>query len=303
MEKSFLIIGAGEVGLAMLNSLYDYQEKHGQQLKIGVLVQPLASSIARVKNNSRFTNITVESLDLINASMQNLMAVFKNYDTVICCSGFSTGKGMQVKITRAVLDAGVSRYVPWQFGVDYDKIGKGSAQPVFDEQLDVRNLLRAQDKTKWIIVSTGMITSFLFREDFGVLSLSNRIVHALGSWNHSLTLTSCEDIGKLTIEVLFFQPEILDKVIFVSGETVTFEEIARKMEHIFQTQFERILWDTAHLESELTKNPDDIFNKYRLVFTHPGVTWPMQQTFNYQNDIPTIGIEEWAERNILSTKV
>jgi len=300
MEKSFLIIGAGEVGLAMLNSVYDYQEKHGQQLKIGVLVQPLASSIARVKNNSRFVNITVESLDLINESIQHLIAVFKKYDTVICCSGFSTGKGMQVKITRAVLDAGVRRYVPWQFGVDYDKIGRGSAQPTFDEQLDVRDLLRAQNSTHWVIVSTGMITSFLFREDFGVISLSNKTVSALGNWQHALTLTSCEDIGNLTIEILFHQPEILDQVVFIAGDTLTFEELFNTLEELFNTGFERKLWDIPQLEKEAEDKPGHVFNRYRLVFTHPGVTWPMSETFNYQNNIPTVGIERWIKENMLN---
>jgi hypothetical protein len=41
-----------------------------------------------------------------------------------------------------VLQAGVERYVPWQFGVDYDVVGRGSGQEVFDEQSDVRDMLR-----------------------------------------------------------------------------------------------------------------------------------------------------------------
>jgi len=207
---------------------------------------------------------------------------------------------MQLKITKAVLEAGVRRYVPWQFGADYDKIGRGSAQPVFDEQLDVRDLLRAQSKTHWIIVSTGMITSFLFREDFGVINLSQQVIHALGDWQNSLTLTACEDIGALTVEVLFHQPEILDQVVFVSGDTVTFEEIADKMEEVFDVKFERVLWDYQFLEKKLNDEPDNIFNKYRLVFTHPGVTWPMEVTFNDLNNIPTTGIVEWAKAHVTS---
>ncbi|EBX3265615.1 hypothetical protein DRT26_05920 [Salmonella enterica subsp. enterica serovar Oranienburg] len=60
-------------------------------------------------------------------------------------------------MTRAVLEAGVKRYFPWQFGVNYDVVGKGSGQPVWDEQYDVRTLLREQNVTEWVIVSTGMI--------------------------------------------------------------------------------------------------------------------------------------------------
>jgi hypothetical protein len=297
MEKSFLVIGTGEVGIAMLDSLYKQKELLKQEFVIGALVQP---SYDRDENKSysKFASLRIERVDLIQESVEDLTDVFRKYDTVICCSGFSIGVGMQVKITQAVLLAEVRRYVPWQFGADYDKIGRGSAQPVFDEQLDVRDLLRAQGKTHWIIVSTGMITSFLFREDFGVISLSQKVVHALGDWQQSLTLTSCEDIGALTVRVLFEKPEILDEVVFVAGDTVTFEEIADRMEDLFSVKFQRVLWDYVYLKNKLIDNPQDVFNRYRLVFTNPGVTWPMKDTFNYQRGIPTIGIVEWADKNI-----
>lgn len=297
MEKSFLVIGTGEVGIAMLKSLYKYKEANNGQFTIGVLVQPLSVGDKNAPH-SKFAGIAIEAVDLVLESIESLAETFRKYDTVICCSGFSIGAGMQVKITKAVLEAGVRKYVPWQFGADYDKIGRGSAQPVFDEQLDVRDLLREQQKTHWIIISTGMITSFLFREDFGVIDLSNKVIHALGDWQHSLTLTSCEDIGAVSVEVLFHRPEILDQVVFVSGETASFKEIGDKMDRLFNIRFERVLWDHKFLKKKLKDDPANIFNRYRLVFTHPGVTWPMQVTFNHRNNIPTVGIEQWANEHI-----
>jgi len=301
MENSFLVIGTGEVGLAMLNSLYDHQEKHDLQLKIGVLVQPVSSNADAIRANTRFNGIGIEAIDLVGDGIETLAATFRRYDTVICCSGFSVGAGMQVKITQAVLAAGVRKYIPWQFGADYDRIGRGSAQPVFDEQLEVRDMLRSQQKTHWVIVSTGMITSFLFREDFGVISLKDRTVRALGDWRHSLTLTSCEDIGALTAAILFHQPEILDEVVFVAGDTVSFEEIGKLMDLLFGSEFEKILWDVPHLQQKLEEEPNDVFNRYRLVFTHPGVTWSMEETFNYQHKIPTVGLSQWAKQNLSGT--
>ncbi|SEA63460.1 aromatic alcohol reductase [Pedobacter hartonius] len=301
MEKSFLVIGTGEVGLAMLNSLYDQQEKLGRPLTIGVLVQPVSSFIDELHANKRYAGIRIEAVDLVKESNETLASVFGRYDTVICCSGFSIGAGMQVKITQAVLAAGVRKYIPWQFGADYDRIGRGSAQPVFDEQLEVRDMLRAQQKTHWVIVSTGMITSFLFREDFGVISLKDRMVRALGDWQHSLTLTACEDIGALTVAILFHDPEVLDEVVFVAGDTVSFEEIGKLMDLLFGGEFKKTLWDVPHLHKKLEEEPHDVFNRYRLVFTHPGVTWSMDETFNYQNKIPTVGLSQWAKENLSGT--
>ena len=91
--------------------------------------------------------------------------------------------------------------MPWQFGVDYDVLGKGSAQDLFNEQLEVRELLRAQRATEWIIISTGMFTSFLFEPAFGVVDLAKNTVHALGSWDTQVTVTTPEDIGMLTATV------------------------------------------------------------------------------------------------------
>ena len=65
------------------------------------------------------------------------------------------------------LQARIPRYFPWQFGVDFDVIGRGSPQDIFDAQLDVRELLRGQHETEWVIISTGMFMSYLFEPEFG----------------------------------------------------------------------------------------------------------------------------------------
>lgn len=94
----------------------------------------------------------------------------------------------------------MKRYFPWQFGVDFEVIGRGSPQDLFDAQLDVRELLRAQDKTEWVIISTGMFTSFLFEPVFEVVDFENDTVNALGSLENSVTLTTPDDIGTLTAD-------------------------------------------------------------------------------------------------------
>lgn len=46
-----------------------------------------------------------------------------------------------MKLARAALQARIPRYFPWQFGVDFAVIGRGSPQDTFDAQLDARELL------------------------------------------------------------------------------------------------------------------------------------------------------------------
>ncbi|MCG9793763.1 Rossmann-fold NAD(P)-binding domain-containing protein [Flavobacterium algicola] len=112
MNQSFLVIGTGEVGVSMLQALYNYQGTHQSIIKIAALVQPSTSRIQDYKGNVILEQTILEQMDLVNNSITELANVFSKYDTIICCSGFSIGSGMQIKITKAVLEAGVSRYVP-----------------------------------------------------------------------------------------------------------------------------------------------------------------------------------------------
>lgn len=141
--------------------------------------------------------------DLVNDSIDQLAEVFARFDTVIGCAGMVAGRETPMKLATAALKSGVKRYFPWQFGVDFEVIGRGSPQDLFDAQLDVRELLRAQDKTEWVIISTGMFTSFLFEPVFEVVDFENDTVNALGSLETSVTLTTPDDIGALTAEIVF----------------------------------------------------------------------------------------------------
>jgi hypothetical protein len=67
--------------------------------------------------------VAVEYAEIPTDSVAELAAAFGRYDTVVSCLGFAAGPGTQRKLTEAALAAGVRRYLPWQFGVDYDLVG------------------------------------------------------------------------------------------------------------------------------------------------------------------------------------
>ncbi|WP_244434300.1 NmrA family NAD(P)-binding protein [Agrobacterium tumefaciens] len=100
---------------------------------------------------------------------QTASNVKSRYDTVIGCAGYAAGIDTPMKLAKAALQSGIPRYFPWQFGVDFEAIGRGGPQDIFDAQLDVRELLRSQNKTEWVIISTGMFMSYLFEPEFGVV--------------------------------------------------------------------------------------------------------------------------------------
>lgn len=300
---SILVLGAGELGMAVLRSLAKRVALFSGTT-LTVLLRP--STITSQEPSKQRNLATLQSLgikfipgDLAASSIADLAVLFRNFHTVIGCTGFVAGSTIQLKLARAVLEADVRRYIPWQFGVDYDVIGRGSAQDLFDEQLDVRDLLRAQDRTEWVIVSTGMFTSFLFEPSFGVVDLAQNTVHALGSWDTAVTVTTSEDIGILTAEIIFAEPRIINRVIYTAGDTVTYAQLADIVESILSRKVQRVEWNVSRLKEELAKDPDEHIKKYRVVFAEgKGVSWAVDKTFNVQREIEVTGVAQWAQENL-----
>lgn len=169
-------------------------------------------------------------------------------------------------VANAAIQSGIPRYFPWQFGVDFDAIGRGGPHDLFEAQLDARDLLRSQDTLERVIISTGMFTSFLFEPDFGVVDLENHAVHALGSMDNAVTLTTPEDIGALTAQIVFFEPRIRNEIVCLAGDTVTYGEFHQVLEKVFGRTFESTAWSVPSLMEELALDPQNTITKYRAAF-------------------------------------
>ncbi|KAK2060119.1 isoflavone reductase [Colletotrichum caudatum] len=289
-----LVLGAGELGAAMLRSLMAHPSRPTGS-SVSVLLRPSninstdaakAELIAGLKTQ----RVSIEAGDVVNDSVRHLADVFAKYDTVISCTGFVGPAGTQRRICEAALLGRVRRFVPWQFGVDYDAIGRGSPQALFDEQLDVRDALRAQEEVAWIIISAGLFMSFLFVGDFGVVDFEERRLRALGGWDVEVTLTSPDDIGRMTAEVVYDPrgiPEDGRNVVYVSGDTVSYKRVADLVGQRFpEVGFVREAWDTERLRGDLQENPTDVWRKYRAIFgAGKGVSWPNEAALNSERGI------------------
>jgi len=178
-------------------------------------------------------------------------------------------------------------------------IGRGSPQDLFDAQLDVREALRAQDKTEWVIISTGLFTSSLFEPSFEVVDFENDTVNALGRMETSVMLTMPDDIGKLTVEIVFFEPRFRNEIVYLSGDTMKYGEVAGMLERVLGRPFKTNVWTVPYLMQELEKDPTHHIKKYRAVFAQgKGVSWPKAGTFNERQSIPVTTVEQWAKENI-----
>jgi len=300
MGTPVLVLGAGELGHEVLRSLVTHPKRNANT--VAVLLSP--GSRAHVDPSKAARNSWLEEFDIsviegdiANASQAELATLFAPFHMGIGCTGMACPSGTQLKLAKAILAANVRRYLPWQFGVDYDTIGRGSSQDLFSEQLEVRDLLRQQTATEWVIVSTGMFMSFLFEPSFGVVIEDRKTVRALGAWDRCVTVTAVEGIGQVVAELVWAAPEA-NGVLFTTGDTISYRQAADVMEKVLGTKIEREAWEIGKLMEDLKEDPSNGINKYRVVFAEGrGVAWDKHNSFNAQRGMELEGVEEWARRN------
>lgn len=298
-KKSILVLGAGELGNEVIDALCIHPQRNDRNITVLLRTDPVGDSdpatLARrdLVSSLQSRGVSVVRADIANGNEADLSAIFSKYSTIVGCTGMTYPTGTQLKLAKAVLAADVDRYFPWQYGMDYDVIGRGSSQDLFSEQLDVRDLLRAQERTKWVIVSTGLFMSFLFVPAFGVVSEDRGSVTALGAWENEITVTTPRDIGKAVAELVLVDEEVRG-VVHIAGETASYEKIAEYVEREKGSEIRRELATVDQLDKELKGDPDNGMKKYRAVFGEgKGGAWPMDKTYNTQKDMRFCGITEY----------
>lgn len=182
--------------------------------------------------------------------------------------------------------------------MDYEAIGQGSAHELFDEMLQVRQLLRSQKLTQWTVISTGLFMSYLFLPDFGVVDLETKTVRALGSWQNKVTVTTPVDIGRLTAEMALVPAGTVDRVVYIGGETVSYGQLADTLDQVSGQSFQREEWTTGYLQDRLTKHPDSLWYKYQCIFGDgTGVSWDLGKTLNGQRGIEMTTVKDYLIAN------
>lgn len=293
MASGILVIGAGELGFAMLEALASHPQRRGVQISV-MLRQDSIKNKPETAAAARALGANIEPGDFLGQPVEVLAEIFARYHTVVQCAGFAMPAGTQLRMARAALAAGVAKFVPWQFGCDYDAIGRGSVMELFDEMLDVRDLLRRQGKTDWLVVSTGLFTSFLFLPSFGVVDARAGVLRALGGWDNQISLTTPRDVGRMTAEALFVPPT--GNIVHVAGDTLSYKQVADMVEALCSPKtWRRELWDLETLHKRLKGDPGDLNIKYQIMFGGgKGVGWDMESTLNAQRGLAMTDAKQYV---------
>lgn len=176
--------------------------------------------------------------------------------------------------------------------------------PLFGAQRDVRELMRKEAvgaNVKWTVVSTGIFMSFLFESFWGIVDLSRVVnggkvvVRALRNWEHKVTVTDVHDIGRVLARIVAGDVDAENKVVYIAGDTVSYEELADIVARVSGKSVEKEAWSVPYLEEELRKYPEHGIKKYRLVFARDGVWWDKQATVNERLGMKMMHVEDYAK--------
>ncbi|OAG41861.1 hypothetical protein AYO21_03864 [Fonsecaea monophora] len=316
--KSILVLGAGELGLAILDAILAHPAFEPGTSRVTLLVRPNSLNNPSPAQRSQQALLRSRGVDIIagdiEASSQSKLAeLFAPFTAVLHAGGMTLPPGTMTKVTHAVLEAQVPYYIPWQHGVDYDIIGREGGQGMFSEQIDVRELLRGQHdgrKTDWVIVSCGIFMSFLFEDSWGVVrripstgkeTTRDKIqITALNSWDDVITATTAEDIGKCTAALLFTPDAPTNTPVYIAGDTLTYGAFADTVEQVVAPlgmEVVRQVWPLSYLRKESESDPEDKLKRYRVVFSEgKGLSWPKERTWSAKQGIPMVTVAEYAKR-------
>lgn len=299
--ESILLLGAGELGNQILLNLAKHHSRGSTQLSL--LLRPSAIATEDGSKKAQFElykqlGVSFVPGDILHATQAELTTLFAKFDAVIGCTGMTLPPGTQTKIAHAALEARIPKFVPWQFGLDYDAIEKNTKHDLFSEQVAIRNTLRAQSVTDWVIVSTGMFLSFIFEPDFGLVDLEEGKVEAIGSWDNTITVNAVEDIGKVVSELLFVTPEETG-IVYISGDSISMRRLASLVEQLLGREIEKSLRTVPELEQDLVEDPDNKMGKCRTTFASGiGYNWDAANTYTARRNLETISVKAWAKKNL-----
>jgi len=213
-------------------------------------------------------------------------------------------------------------YLPWQYVVDYDVIGREAGGGLFAEQLDVRDALRAQLRVRWLVVSCGVFMSFLFERFWGVVVRDGdgdggRVskVGALGGWEHVVTATEVGDIGRVVAELVVGGDGgeagaggVRESgCVYIAGDSVTYSEVADLVERCVGGRgggngvMDRELWTTEELKEKSREDASNKLLKYRVVFSEDrGLAWSVKGTYNERKGMKMMGLEEYIKQKLVA---
>ena len=112
-------------------------------------------------------------------------------------------------------------------------------------------------------------------------------------------MTAPDDIGALTAEICLFQPTIVNSVVYTAGDTISYARLADTVRPCLAGRCSGSSgrcpgWNGSWPGPPTTSSCS---TAWRLP-DGTGVSWDMDRTFNAQQSIGVVDVEQWMRANL-----
>ena len=234
--------------------------------------------------------------DLNESSEAELTRAFQGVNVLVSAVGVPQ-LADQLKLIKPAKAAGVSWFVPSEFGFDAHLIGRGSAVPLFDVKLEVEAAARAAGIESLTLINTGTLSEWLFSTPFFGVDLAAGTITAPGSFDVSTNTTPLADIGRLTADAIV-SGRGKNKTIW-TGHQVTYAQIADVYERATGKSLTRRVRPVADAEAAVVANPRDLVSGFAVVLAKQagkGMGVPQEETYAAQHHIEQQSLEDFVRQ-------
>lgn len=235
------IAGAtGNLGVPILDALLD------ANFPVTVLTRKGSSNASKLPSNP---NITIKEVDY--GSVSDLTAALKGIDAVVSTLATEV-VGTQTLLIDAAIAAGVSRFIPSEFGSDTAN-PKTAALPVFKFKVDTAKYLQSKvaenPSFSYTLILNGAFFDWGLQAGFVINPAKHSAVLYDGG-DRPFSTTTLATIGKAVVGVLNHLPETANRPVYVHDTATTLNKLIG-----YAKEKDGKEWDVS------TKSTDEIFQE------------------------------------------
>lgn len=238
--KNVVLVGAtGNLGPHLLQQL-----NAAPDINARVLARPTS---AILKNPPKDVSIITADFD----SKDSLAEALKGVDAIV----FSTGVGgflAQKTFLDAAIAAGVKRFIPSEFGSDYNNVN-AQKMAVFGEKMEARKAIveRAdRGEITWTALSNGPFLEWCINNGFLGVNAKDKTAILYDGGKNYFSCSSFPDIGKAVVGILRHPEETKNKVVYMQSYRLTIQKLVEVVEKIIGAKLTKSEKSTVELERE-----------------------------------------------------
>jgi len=229
-ECNVLIVGAsGHLGSKIVENLLNNKNS----FKLSLIV-PNESKEKCQQFEKRCECVHV--VDVLNTTETELCKYLKDIDLVINCMNFIEPHdeyAAEHNLIQACVKAGVERYIPSDFSVDYRNLSD-----VDLPRVDVRQRIHEElnkTKLKWTSILCGIILEKVFCKSLNMIDREKKTVNYYGEGNEQFNVCSYDDVAKFVSTLIIGRHlnKYDYKFVPIYSDTVSWKTIANNLQDVW----------------------------------------------------------------------